>query len=349
MKIGFVNLTPLVYDVETPLSSPLGGSESAMCYLAQHLSTAGHEITLFRKSNGEFNKSGVTHLPINKIKDELLDFLIIQNTPFSAPKIKKIISRKTNMIFWSQHAADQKAVESLKNNDVLKIFDKIVLVSEWQKKNYLEMFGIEENKIEIKRNAISPAFENLKGIKKEWSMAYTSTPFRGLNLLPEIFEKARKIRPDAALSVFSSMKIYQANMQAEKEFEWLYNKCRNTQSIEYVGAISQSELASKLAEIEILAYPNTFAETSCISVMEAMAAGCQVVTSNLGALPETTAGFARLVNIEGKERQDYIEDFVKALTITIDQSKIRKQVDFVNENYIWKKRAKEWEEFLLKI
>jgi len=44
MNIAFVNFHTLIFDTDTPYQKPLGGSESAMCYLAEHLAKLGHKV-----------------------------------------------------------------------------------------------------------------------------------------------------------------------------------------------------------------------------------------------------------------------------------------------------------------
>ena len=47
----------------------------------------------------------------------------------------------------------------------------------------------------------------------------------------------------------------------------------------------------------LLFYPNTYSETCCTSVLEAMACRCNIISSNLGALSETSNGFANLFEL----------------------------------------------------
>jgi hypothetical protein len=63
----------------------------------------------------------------------------------------------------------------------------------------------------------------------------------------------------------------------------------------------------------VLFYPNTYAETCCTSILEAMAYRCNVISSELGAIPETSNGFANLYNphIDVLHEEVVADDFIK--------------------------------------
>ena len=110
-----------------------------------------------------------------------------------------------------------------------------------------------------------------------------------------------------------------------------------------------------MERVMVLAYPNIFAETSCIVVMEAMASGCRVVTTDLGALKETTAGFARLIPPLGRDRKEFLRQFVDNTVDVLrdclnpdgqSEDVLRRQVEYMNSNGTWQNRASEWAHWL---
>jgi hypothetical protein len=118
-------------------------------------------------------------------------------------------------------------------------------------------------------------------------LAYASTPFRGLDVLLDLFPRIRAACPDAELEVFSSMQVYGVSDADDKaQFASIYDRARQP-GVTLVGSVPQLELARRLQQARVLAYPNHYAETFCIAAAEAQAAGCAVVTSDLGALAET--------------------------------------------------------------
>jgi glycosyltransferase involved in cell wall biosynthesis len=149
----------------------------------------------------------------------------------------------------------------------------------------------------VLRNAIAPMFERSNRERTYFftserppMLLYTRTPFRGLNVLLEVFPRIRALIPGCEAKIFLSMAVYQSH----DSYRSLYDLCRTTEGVHYMGSIGQDELVEVTKHADVFAYPNTFPETSCIALMEAMASGCMIVSSELGALPETAAGFGSL-------------------------------------------------------
>jgi glycosyltransferase involved in cell wall biosynthesis len=137
----------------------------------------------------------------------------------------------------------------------------------------------------------------------------------------------------------------------------IYARCQSTDGVDYVGSIGQAALAEQLQSTAALAFPSTFAETSCITVLEAMAVGAAVLTTRLGVLPETTAGHAELIDWQADKTQ--LAQSFAAMTVAA-LTAMRKDPDaadaaraarrqYIRENYTWPARAKQWSAWLAQI
>lgn len=368
MRLLFVDPSSLSYTVETPKESPLGGSQSALCYLLSTLHEKGHEVFLANNCQKITIVVGILHLPLSTLSKEVLTFIqpdvcIVLNSAFSIENLRTVLPTSTNLVLWTQHHVDQPGVQKLSDPRTVSLIDRIVVVSEWQRQQYLAKFKLEPDLLVVLRNAVSPYFEYLFSPEESIlqrklpniRLAYTSTPFRGLEQLLQIYPRLYQSHPNLELEVYSSMNVYQVS-STEDRWQLLYEKFKNLPGVKYHGSCSQKTLAEALKKIAILSYPNTFPETSCISALEAMASGCFIVTSALGALPETTAGFAELVEFT-TDWPTYQARYEQALARVIEQflcpenylkleSHLREQVNYIHDYYTWQRRADEWINFL---
>ena len=207
-------------------------------------------------------------------------------------------------------------------------------------------------------NAISPFFENMFSSAEDLLAAkqnravYASMPFRGLDLLVEVMGRARG---KVELDVYSSMRAYQDD---DKDWNALYDRSRRNPRIRYHGGVGQQALADAFRGAAFLAYPSTFIESYCIVAQEAMAAGLKVISNDLGALPETTMGFADLLPRSGQERCSR-EDHIAGFTALLEKNEAAfqrdprawaelrfAQAESVNRQCTWARRAAQWETFL---
>ena len=367
MNIAFLDAVGWDYDVSTPYERPLGGSQSALAYLAAELARRGARVTLYCGTSRPGEVMGVTcvstqNIPVGSLGQPFDAFIVLNGPAELGARLRPHLAPATPLVLWTQHAADQPAMQSLHQAEARQGWDAIACVSEWHRATMIGHYGLDPARVFVLRNAIAPCFEGLFSSRDELARAkgsrpiltYSSTPFRGLNVLIHVFPEVRREFSDAELKVFSSMKVYQQDELGDA-FAPLYHQCRQMPGVRYVGSLPQPRLAEELKSASILAYPNTFAETSCIAVMEAMAAGLLVVTTDLGALPETTMGFGALVSPAAGPAgmTGFLHGFLDRLKGALRDRAADppgfaaarfEQVEAINAGCTWRARASQWEE-----
>ena len=140
-------------------------------------------------------------------------------------------------------------MQPLRNPAIPRQWDRILCVSPWQAATFVRDLGVPRERIEVLHDAFAPAFEGLFPSSRELELAkagpprlaYTSTPFRGLDVLLACFPAIRQVHPDCQLDVFSSMVVYGGD-SSQDPYEPLYAQCRALEGVTYYGSVAQPEL-----------------------------------------------------------------------------------------------------------
>ena len=254
-------------------------------------------------------------------------------------------------IYWNQLSYDQQAVAFLSDPQMIDKIGHFVFVSHWQAEKFRQMYGIPGFKTSVIKNAALPIVRRVPGKRDKVRLCYTSTPWRGLDVLLATWESMKP--ENAELHIFSSCDIYGPDFAKNNEtYKPLYDKCEELEGVVYRGSIDNFELRKELPSFDILAYPNTFEETSCISVIEALSCGLKVVTSNLGALPETTEGWARIYPYMTSP-EIHVMKFAKVLGEEIEKIRNNEEESFLieqarvyNQRWTWDYRINQWNNLL---
>lgn len=297
------------YIYSSQFNKALGGTEQAFINVANILS-AEMDVKVFTNTKVEEQVSqSLCFLPKEQFQTILLkespNFVIAQGwcwLKFDCP-----------MFLYIQHDVNVHFIkENFKKKEEVSKFSGYIFVSNWQKNRYISEYNLNFSKCHVIQNGISSLININAEFKKEPTIVYVSSPYRGL--LPALYlYKELKKHPDAPknlkFKVFSSsrcesnesnkpLKQIVATNEQDQYYSSLYQLLID-EGIEYYGSIKPENLFRHIENSMLLFYPNTFAETCCTAVLESMAMKCNVITTNLGALQETCNGFAKLICSSG--------------------------------------------------
>ena len=359
-KICFIDYSD--WDYNTINTRPLGGTESAFYNLSKVMSEK-YSVYVFTKTNKAMKiNNRLCYYPLDncdKILQAMKPDIIIFQGIISIPK-KYFTDINPNILLWNWIHHDI-TVSFLTNEVVNYPFDKYIFVSNWQKQRFIQKFGLEHQKCITMQNGISPLIDvkSLYNLKKERTLVYFSTPYRGLIIAYQLFLEIKRQIPDIKFKIFSCFSRDNPHNQDKSVFEEitdiskisnhpldqyyknLYKLLIEDKNVEFYGSVPQKVLFDHLKTAMILFYPNTYPETCCTSILEAMAHRCNIISSDLGAISETSNSFASLYNPcidvlhDNYSTDDCLQNPIQMENIPSSYKRqfIDKTIDLVNNYY----------------
>jgi len=328
MKIAFYS-NDILFDPDALTTKGLGGSESSVLNLTREWKKnyPEDEIIVYNNNSGKYNKYNEI------IWKSIIDF----HSEIRTSNLDVVISLRNPEIFYSMTYLDVKLkvlfsqdnmeeprLQKLSNHKYgIANIDQIFVISQFAYDDIKKSFP--DSKIDIVRNGYNPDWVLDKKIVNNKPIAvYTSTPFRGLDLLSNfwsiIYNECNKRGVDPQLIIYGGMDLYN---QSEGPFEKLYNKLRNMKNVIVKGSMCQKKLYEELQKASVMLYPNTHTETGCMAVTEGLANGLWVVTTDKGALGEQVINNKNGYLIEcDPHSEEYKDLFISnAITALIKQPK----------------------------
>ena len=261
----------------------LGGTEGFIVQSARELVRQGHQVRVYNQSPIETTSSRVFWTNISRFspqedRDVFISFRMREIFKQNPKGLKTIILADTESIGLGDDVREGRV-------------DLVMFVSQWQKDKIATEEGIPDENCMVTANGVRLEEFDREIAKVPGMCIHTSTPERGLAQLLDIWPKIQALQPGASLHLFSSYlgwgttpKWNQEQCAAQyAQAEYLAKTGCNIVNHIHVGA---AELREWQLKAELFLYPTQFKETCCISSLEAAAAGCVLVCSDIAALHE---------------------------------------------------------------
>jgi glycosyltransferase involved in cell wall biosynthesis len=284
------------------------------------------------------------------VSKELLDKVQITT---SVPEKTPLLIDKTN-ILWVHNSYDQPNVMPwFKNKLNHGKYDWYVFNSHWTYEKFRYFFSIPTELCLVIKNGfdddliLKTDFKPKEKIK----LIYTSTPWRGLDVLLDAMEQIKT--DNVELDIYSSTQIYGDHFKKvnDDKFIALYDRAKTIKNVNYKGYLNHKELMKILHTYDAYIHPSTFEETFCLAAMESLACGLVAVTTDLGALYETCADFPIYVPHQNNRKLlasqfAAVIDKLSVMMKDVDETKMKFQQQYYRQFYHWNIIKTYWENFL---
>lgn len=261
------------------------------------------------------------------------------------PKLKTIVTiHDLGAEFLAEyHQFPQKIYLNWATEYVAKYATHIIAVSKSTKQDLIKQFKVNPKRITVihegvKREIYFPQpKDRVELVKKEFGLTKPYLLFVGT-----VQPRKNLIR---LIEAFSKLKSQNLDLVIAGKPGWLFEeiyagpkKFGVEERVKFLGFVPDEKIPALYSGAEIFVYPSLY-EGFGLPILEAMACGTPVLTSNTTSMPEVSGGNAHLVNPEKvSEIKSGIENLLRSSAKREQLS--RKGLDWV-KNFTWEKTARE--------
>lgn len=364
------------WDPVTAIERGIGGSETAAIHVSRELERLGHDVEVYADIEGQVCIAGVDWWPYGKLPAHSSCDLFVSSRQPEARRNLLLNCRKAWLWVHDVHCGpDWDNVLGIDYDRILCLsewararfleyypaVDSSRVATTWN--------GLDGELFENVRGTIRTGYCEVPNVRllpadqhsRFWSgiaplrATFSSSPDRGLDKLldlwPLICEIGREVCPEnrllPELHVYYGFETWRrvaekhGDVTATCKIALLEEKLARTPGVHYHGREGQVDVARSHLQSQLWLYPTNFVETSCITAMEAQAAGCQVVATCLGALPET-APAGRFAD-GPTSRPGYDEQFLSLVRKALLEGAPRKYAPRT-----WASVARQWDAWMRK-
>lgn len=206
----------------------------------------------------------------------------------------------------------------------------IITVSEFSKKEIVNYYGIDSDKISVVYNAVGDTFKpNKTETKEHYILAVSSVTYqKNLHSLIRAFNMIDN--PNLKLYLVGGVNSNFASVE-------LLNDIKGNKNVILKGRVNDKELITLYSNAQCFVFPSLY-EGFGIPPLEAQACGCPVVCSDAASLPEACADSVIYCN------PNNVDDIKEKIEIVLSDERLKNELiekGFQNiKRFSWEKSAK---------
>ena len=321
--IGFYT-KGLTFNGNTVNEKGLGGSESAIVYIAREFAKNDNEVIVFCHCDRTGVYDGVLYLDIDASYSDAVrnyNFDIFISSRFTYHLFSNPV--KSNLMILWLHDIPYETMSHWV--EYLWQIDRVYVLSQYHRDLFIQKYPQVSNKLGLISNGFDLDLVNTVNAEvtspkdRLNHFVYASRPERGLRfLLERVWPAVINQNPKAVLHIAgyeTHDKTFALPDLLLKEYDEIDKIASQTPQVIMHGSLPKKKWYILLKQCGFMLYPTDFPEIFCINVVEAQALGCIPITSRNFAFLETVKDNNLLIpHSPAKEPARYVEEILYITT-----------------------------------